>query len=244
MNIGILLCDLVKEPFHETHGQYPQMIATLLHQIDSTLQFSIFDIRQGQLPDSIHTADAYLISGSRHCVHEDLPWIRKLEEFVLCLHQARKKIVGICFGHQLIAKLLGGTVVSAPKGWGIGVSTNKVIQRKSWMVPALDTLNLIVSHQDQVIELPLEAEVLASSDFCPVYMMQINNHLLTIQGHPEFTRAYSQALIEDRKALFGDELANQGLISLQLPVDDIVFAQWMVNFLKGEKSDTSSKVSL
>ncbi|OCH96753.1 GMP synthase [Legionella jamestowniensis] len=230
MNIGILLCDLVREPLHLEHGQYPDMVANLLHQVDSTLEFSIFDARQGQLPDNVHAADAYLISGSRHGVNDDFAWIRKLEEFVLCLHQARKKIIGICFGHQLIAKVLGGKVVAA-NGWGIGISSNKITQRKSWMLPAQNNLNLIVSHQDQVVELPSEAEILASSDFCPVYMMQINNHLLTVQGHPEFTKAYSQALIEQRKTLFGEELANQGLISLQLPVDDSVFAQWMVNFL-------------
>ncbi|CEK10043.1 glutamine amidotransferase-related protein [Legionella hackeliae] len=231
MNIGILLCDLVKEQFQE-HGQYPEMFAKLLHQVDSTLKFSVYDVRQEQFPDQIDAADAYLISGSRHCVNDDFPWLRKLEEFILHVHKAQKKIIGICFGHQLIAKVLGGKVAVATNGWGVGISTNKIIQHKSWMTPAQDNLNLIVSHRDQVVELPKDAEILAASDFCPVYMMQINNHLLTVQGHPEFSKSYSQALIEDRKTLLGEELANQGLTSLHLHVDDHLFAHWIINFLR------------
>ncbi|MGL5742903.1 MAG: glutamine amidotransferase-related protein [Legionella sp.] len=154
-----------------------------------------------------------------------------LEDFVRELHTQKKKIIGICFGHQLIVKALGGQVIKSPKGWGIGMSVNKMIQNKPWMSPLLDALNLIVSHQDQVVALPLMAEVLAASDFCPFYLLQIGDNIVTVQGHPAFTKSYSQALIETRKSKLGNALSEQGLKSLQLKCDDVVFAHWIVNFL-------------
>lgn len=233
MNIGILLCDHVKEQFSTEHGQYPDMFAKLLHRVDPTLTFSVYDVGLGQLPETVDEADAYLITGSRYGVNDELPWIGKLEELVYRLHESQKKIVGICFGHQLIAKILGGKVTTASKGWGIGMSTNKVALQKPWMIPQQENLNLLVSHQDQVVELPQNAQILAHSDFCPFYMLQINDNLLTVQGHPEFSKAYSKALIEDRITILGQELAEAGLNSLTLPVDDNVFAKWIVNFLHG-----------
>lgn len=99
------------------------------------------------------------------------------------------------------------------------------------MSPSLNQLNLLVSHQDQVVALPSEAEVLATSDFCPFYMLQIRDNLLTVQGHPEFSKSYSQALIELRKNRLGMELVERGLQSLQQPCNDTVFAEWIVHFL-------------
>lgn len=138
----------------------------------------------------------------------------------------------MCFGHQLIAKALGGKVVKWPQGWAVGMSKNKINQQKSWMRPTQSEFNLLVSHQDQVIELPLGAEVLASSEFCPHYMTQIGSHILTVQGHPEFTKAYSHDLMVIRKPILGDNLFLKGVNSLDLPEDDSLIAQWIVNFLQ------------
>ncbi|PWY56390.1 GMP synthase [Legionella qingyii] len=231
MNIGILQCDQVDPRLIEVHGTYSEMYIKLLHQEGPNLSFTVYDVRYDELPSHIDAADAYVITGSRYGVNDDLAWISALEEFIRRLHAARKKIIGICFGHQLIAKALGGKVIKSHQGWGIGMSVNKITQHKPWMSPSLGILNLIVSHQDQVVFLPEEAEVLAASDFCPFYMLQIGDNLLTVQGHPEFSKRYSQALIELRKNNLGKELAAQGLKSLQQHCDDKVFAKWVINFL-------------
>ena len=111
------------------------------------------------------------------------------------------------------------------------MSTNKIIQQKPWMTPARHPFNLLISHQDQVVELPPGAEVLASNDACPNYMVQIGNNL-TVQGHPEFSKAYSQALIESRKDILDTNRYERGLQSLHQDKDDTIVAQWIVNFLK------------
>jgi len=232
MKLGILKCDQVSEMFVAEHGHYPQMFASLLLTADPSLEFVEFDAQRGDLPTDIDVVDAYLITGSRHGVNDGFPWIADLEDFVRLLHAAHKKVIGICFGHQLIAKALGGKVIKSPKGWGVGISQNQITERREWMSPSLDTLNLLVSHQDQVVELPQTAKVLASSDFCPNYLLEVGPSFLTVQGHPEFTKAYSQALMVSREDILNEEEFARGMSSLSLPEDDTHFAQWVVNFLR------------
>ena len=231
MNLGILKCDRVTDIFVEEHGQYPEMFAALLKSVDPGIKFTVFDAEQGNLPTDIHAVDAYLITGSRHGVNDGFSWIDQLEEFIRTLHAAKKKVIGICFGHQLIAKALGGKVIKSPKGWGVGISQNTVVSHKEWMNPLSKQFNILVSHQDQVVDLPLGAEVLASSDFCPFYMMQIGSHFFTIQGHPEFTKAYSRALMVSREDILNEQEYVQGIKSLELHEDDQLIAQWIISFL-------------
>lgn len=149
----------------------------------------------------------------------------------MCFACFPKKLIGICFGHQLIAKALGGKVIKSPKGWGVGMSQNQIYQLKEWMRPSLNCFNLLVSHQDQVIELPTGAEILAGSDFCPNYMMQIGS-FFSVQGHPEFTKSYSRDLMVSREDSVNEIEFAKGMKSLELHEDDTIIAQWIVNFLK------------
>lgn len=233
MNIGILKCDSVSDRFIAEHGQYPEMFATLLHTANPNVTFTVYDAELGHLPTNTHAADAYLITGSRHGVNDGYLWIAQLEEFVRALYDAQKKVIGICFGHQLIAKALGGKVIKSPKGWGVGMSQNTIVSHKEWMIPSSDKINILVSHQDQVVELPLGAEVLASSDFCPYYMMQLGNHFFSIQGHPEFTKAYSRALMVSREDSVNEQEFVKAMQSLDLHEDDHLVAKWLINFLNG-----------
>lgn len=232
MHIAILQCDEVQDKFVVEYGTYLTMFSQLLHQVDSTLSFSVYNAVKEELPEPIDKVDAYLITGSRHGVNDGHAWIAHLEQFIRHLHAAQKKLIGICFGHQLVAKALGGKVIKSPNGWGVGMSVNTIAQAKPWMQPWQTNLNLVVSHQDQVVELPPETEILAHSDFCRFYMLQINQHFFTVQGHPEFSQAYSRALIDDRKTVLGALCWQQGLDSLQMNTHDKIMAQWMVHFLK------------
>jgi len=235
MNLGILKCDSVSDVFVAEHGQYPEMFATLLHAVDPTIKFTVFDAEHGELPTDIDVVDAYLITGSRHGVNDGSPWITQLEQFVRHLYDAQKKVIGICFGHQLIAKALGGKVIKSPKGWGVGMSQNNLVQHKEWMKSSNPFFNVLVSHQDQVVVLPPEAEVLASSDFCPFYMIQTGDHFFSIQGHPEFTKGYSRALMISREDSINKLEFEQGMNSLGMHEDSHLIAEWIINFLAETK---------
>lgn len=233
MIIGVLKCDSVSEQLEGVYGKYPDMFARFLLPVDASLQFITFDAENGELPDDIHAADAYIITGSRHGVYDGHAWIVGLEQFIQKCYLAKKKIIGVCFGHQLIAQALGGKVIKSPKGWGLGMSHNTVLLQKEWMQPFQNQLNVFVSHQDQVVELPEGAEVLATSDFCPNYMTQTGSSLLTIQGHPEFTKAYYRDFLSEDEGTVDVEHFKKAMHSLEQPVDNDVIAQWMVNFLRG-----------
>ena len=232
MNIGLLLCDDVRDHMQPEHGNYPDMFQTLLEQQNSELQVTTYRALDGELPKQTNECDGWLISGSRHSVNDPFPWIAELEDFVKQLYLDGQKTVGICFGHQLMAKALGGNVIESEKGWGVGLSKNTIVQPCDWMQPELSTLNILVSHKEQVERLPDVATVVAASEFCPYYMLTFGNHFLSIQGHPEFTPAYSVALIKNRQSVIPQAVAQKGIESVEQRIDSAIAAQWILNFLR------------
>ena len=100
MRIGILKTDAVREDLVDEFGEYPDMFAALLGAADASLEFAVYDVEQGEYPTEIDEVDAYLITGSKSSVYEDKLWIHSLADFVRQLHQRRKPLVGICFGHH------------------------------------------------------------------------------------------------------------------------------------------------
>ncbi|MET4695861.1 type 1 glutamine amidotransferase [Endozoicomonas lisbonensis] len=233
MNIGLLLCDDVQTQFQPEHGNYPDMFQALLEQHDPTLQITTYRALDGQLPENTNDCDGWVISGSRHSVNDPFPWISALEAFVKQLYIDRQKTVGICFGHQLMAKVLGGRVAESDKGWGIGVSVNTLTEHHDWMQPSLNSLNALVSHKEQIEHLPETATIIATSDFCPYYMVTYCDHFLSIQGHPEFTKAYMEALIHSREKVIPHSRIIEGMQSIKQPVDSSVIGQWLLNYLGG-----------
>ena len=132
MKIGILKTDAVRPEFVPEFGEYPDMFAALLSRVDPALEFATYDVEEGEFPDDIHAVDAYLITGSKSSVYDDKPWIKQLMQFVRELHARRKKLVGICFGHQLVARALGGHTEKSDKGWGVGAHSATFSQSPRW----------------------------------------------------------------------------------------------------------------
>lgn len=230
MKIAILQCDDVLDKFQQEFGNYPDMVANLLRAVEANVEIEVFDVRKAQLPQKLDHWDLFITTGSKASVMDNEPWIDCFIDFVKKLDRAQKKLIGICFGHQIIALAKGGTVEKSDKGWGVGIATNTILQKKEWMGNQVDELNIIVSHQDQVINLPTEAEILASTDFCPNFMVQWNRHFLSVQGHPEWSNNYSKALINHRRQIIPDQRVILGLASLEKMPDNNLFAQWILNF--------------
>ena len=233
MIIGILQADSVMEQFQPDHGNYPGMFERVLGRVDAAIEFRHYNVEHGEYPEELDECDGYVITGSKKSVYDNEPWIHVLSTFVKKLHQHRKKIVGICFGHQLVAEALGGKTEPADEGWGVGVHENQILKEESFMDPPVERFALVVSHKDQVSKLPEGAELLASSDFCPNAMFRIDNHILTFQGHPEFTRAYSKDLMEMRQDILGEEKFSAGIESLGRSHDSETISRWIVRFIAG-----------
>jgi len=232
MKIGILQCDDVRDTLLAEHGNYPEMFIHLFERITQDWQFKVYDVRHFQYPEKLNECDGYITTGSRYSVNDEQEWINQLAAFILQLNKASIKLVGICFGHQLMAKALGGKVEKSVKGWGVGVSFNQIDRQQPWMQPFQSGIDLIVSHQDQVTNTPLNTDVLASSAFCPNYMLQYSNHLISIQGHPEFSVSYSKALMAIRYDVIPANRQREALVSLKADIDARLMMQWMVNFFR------------
>jgi GMP synthase-like glutamine amidotransferase len=233
MRIGILQTGAVRGELQGEFGDYPTMFRALLTNAagDDPIEFRDYDVQRGEIPATIDECDAYLITGSRESVYDDLPWLPRLEEFVRDLDAERHPLVGICFGHQLIAQALGGETRKASQGWGVGVQRSSVLAPDRWMQPFKPEIKLLASHQDQVVELPARAKRFAGSAFCPNAGFTIGEHIVTFQGHPEFVKGYSRALLEARRATLGDDVYARGVESLDEPVDSSLVARWILNFV-------------
>jgi len=207
------------------------MFVALLGQVDPSLEFVVYDVEEGQYPDDVDEVDAYLITGSKSSVYDDKPWIPPLMDFVRELHRRRKKLVGICFGHQLVAQALGGETAKSPKGWGVGLHTHQFTTAPAWHDQGEVAFDVLVSHQDQVLKNAQGARVLAGSNFCENAVCQIGDHILTFQGHPEFVSAYSREIMEFRREMIGEQAYTTGMASLATEPQGQRVARWIINFL-------------
>ncbi len=233
MKLGILKTDTVRPELVPDFGQYPQMFITLLQHTERNLESAVYDVEHGQYPADIDEVDAYLITGSKASVYDDKPWITALMDFVRELDRRHKKLVGFCFGHQLVAHALGGNTERSPKGWGVGLHTHQFVTTPDWHDQGDMNLDILVSHQDQVVAVPDTARVLAGSAFCENAVCQIGNHILTFQGHPEFVSEYSRELMSIRRDRIGEENYASGMASLSGDHQGQRVGRWVLNFLNG-----------
>jgi GMP synthase-like glutamine amidotransferase len=241
LNLGILVTGAPPAELGDRFADYGTMIASLLQERDSALRCTSYDIRALQFPPSIDAHDGYLISGSRHAAYDDLPWIHRLAAFVRELDAQRKPLVGICFGHQLIAQALGGRVRQAEQGWGVGVHHARLEAQVPWLASNGDDFALVASHQDQVVELPPRAEKLAGSTFCPIAMYRVDRHIFAMQAHPEFSREYSRALMTLRRTVIDAERIEAGMRSLDEDVDRARVADWILAFFRQAQRQSSDR---
>jgi GMP synthase-like glutamine amidotransferase len=218
----------------ERFGTYPEMFRKLLGE--ERFDYSAFAVDRGEFPASPDACDAYLVTGSSAGVYDPYPWIEDLKAF-LNAAKGRAALVGICFGHQVMAEAFGGKVIRSPKGWGVGEQTYRVLVREPWMDDSAE-IRLPGSHQDQVVEAPPAAEVVAASDFTPIGALAWRDQpAISIQLHPEFDPAYAKALIESRRGTrLTEEQADRAIASYGKPDDRARVGGWIRKFLAGATS--------
>ncbi len=224
MTLAILEAGKPPAELIERFGRYPAMIERLIG-----IQASHYDVEAGAFPERADAHRAYLVTGSPAGAYEDRDWIGKLESF-LRLARGRAKLVGICFGHQIMAKAFGGHVEKSDKGWGIGLHNYPVVHHEPWMGEEVPMISVPASHQDQVVFQPPRSHVVASSLFTPYAALSwTDQSAISFQFHPEFSPEYAAALIESRR----DRLvhADQALESLSKRNDNERVGGWIRRFL-------------
>lgn len=205
MKLCILDNDVLDPAAVPVWGSYGAMFERLLRGVGFEGEVAVFSARHGQYPASFEPYDAVLLTGSRADAFSTEAWVLTLQQQVSALLSQQKKLLGVCFGHQLIAHCLGAKVARAPQGWGLGRTTY------TWHEPELfsdfpEQVHLLASHQDQVLTLPVGARLLASSAHCPIAAYAIGQQVLCIQPHPEFDVEYSAFLLRKRCQALGESL--------------------------------------
>ena len=191
MKLCILDNDFLDPVVQPTYIGYGAMFERLLRQAGAEGTIDIFNTVKGEYPESFDAYDAVLLTGSKADAFSQEPWVLALKEKVQALLKTKMKLIGVCFGHQLIALCLGSKVARAPQGWGAGR------MQYQWLAPDFpqaqgrDNVALLASHQDQVFDLPGGAKLLATSEFCPVAAFAIDDRVFCVQPHPEFVEDYS-----------------------------------------------------
>lgn len=236
MKIGILETGEVSPELKERHGDYPAMFEALLGAVDPTLEFATVRVVAGEMPASPGQADAWLMTGSRHGVYDDLPWIGPLKTFLRACVAERVPVVGICFGHQILAEALGGRAVKSDRGWGLGVQEYALVERPGWLVHVPDRFSVHALHQDQVISLPPDATVLATSEHCPYAALAYGDperpYALTLQPHPEYGAEFFGSLLALRAGTAIPHAAvDAARETLGRPVHGTDWARLIVDFL-------------
>ena len=151
---------------------------------------------------------------------------------MLRLNAKNKKLIGICFGHQLIAEALGGHAGKASCGWEIGVKQAVMFKGGDPRFSGVSEFCLAYSHQDQVLEKAPGSQVLAATPNCPIAMTSLGSHILTFQGHPEFVKSYARALFELRESSYPAEVYSECKASLSIETQHLKVAHWMIDFMR------------
>jgi len=231
MKLGILNSDQVKPEFAKEFGEYPDMFAEIFRAVDSDVSTVTYEVVSGQYPADVDEVDGYVITGSKLSVYDDVPWVHELKSFVKQLHERKKKLIGICFGHQMVAEALGGKVEQADVGWCVGVYSNQLNKDAESYGLEGGAMLLRSNHKDQVTELPEDAIVLAGNGSCPIASIGLADHILTFQGHPEFSEGYARALLNMRREIFGEELFHTAIDSLGIEPDNHQIASCILDFV-------------
>ncbi len=221
MKIGILQTGHSPDELRPVTGDYADLFERLLD--GQGFEFQTFSVVDGDFPEGPYICDGWLITGSKHGAYENHPWIAPLETLIRDVYALGKPMVGVCFGHQIIAQALGGKVEKYAGGWAVGPQTY------DWDAQSI-TLN--AWHQDQVTELPAEAVVVARNSFCENAALVYGNTVFTVQAHPEFDGDFVAGLIEHRGSAVPAELIAHAQTLQNAEVDNVKLAHMMGHFLK------------
>jgi len=240
--LAILEADRLFPHAAEKYGRYGGVFVDLFDAAseklalpDGSLEISLWNIQEDMYPQ-LEDIDAILITGSRADAYDDhTPWIKKLVEFTrrVLFEQTRVRVIGVCFGHQVIGRALGVEVKRNEKGWEAGVLPIPLLPRGKELF-GRDSLNIFLMHRDVVTEVPEGVERLGQTDKCAVQGMYAPKRLISVQGHPEHTSDIQREILDTRRKLgiFSDETYREIVGRLELEQEGVAVATVFIRFMQ------------
>ncbi|KAI5070925.1 hypothetical protein GOP47_0013176 [Adiantum capillus-veneris] len=240
---AILVAGHATDYLRKLYGGLAGLFEQLLSDLEET--WHIFRVVDGEFPsdENVRNYEGFVITGSRYDAHSNEPWVLQLCKLVQKLHFEKIKLLGICFGHQVIARALGGQTGRSEHGWEVGlrrVSVMNAFYNKLYAEASFPSSPVILEiHQDQVLELPPNGELLASTEKTSIWMYAVEDHILCIQGHPEFTEDIAMNILYVclNENLMPEEVVSGARQSfIEAKADHEAFKQLCKAFLKATPS--------
>ena len=223
MHVAILMANTDESGFAQRHPKDGEKFARLLGALRPDWRFTTIAVKDGVFPADLADYDGFVITGSPASVHDDAPWVHRLMQVIRDIRDSDLPLFGACFGHQAIAKALGGKVERNPGGWVFGLAETQLEGTP---------IRLYAAHVEQVTQLPEGAEPLGGNADCPFGAYRIGRHVLTTQYHPEITEDFARALVEEYRDKLPPEVAGRAEASLNRPAETGRMAQRIVDFFE------------
>lgn len=234
MKLTIIQVGITPKALRHQFGDYPPQFQDMFNDAGADFSFETVFVLNGEpLPDP-KTLEGIILTGSAAGVYDDEPWMPALRSFIIEAYAQNIPMLGICFGHQIMADALGGIVEKSSKGWGLGRHVYEVTQKPDWLENTHENLAIAASHRDQVIKKPDIADVFMASEFTPnAGLIYHNGCAISMQPHPEFDTAFSRGLVDIR---LGNPLDAEGVATtkstLDAPIDNTLAARGFTKFFK------------
>ncbi|MCZ4271698.1 type 1 glutamine amidotransferase [Maritalea porphyrae] len=233
MKVSVFQTGLVAEPLRGRFDNYGKMFADLVGDGGGKFTYETVSLIEDEPLPNIDDVEAIIITGSSLGVYDKKPWMDPLRDFIREAYARSIPMIGVCFGHQILADALGGVVKKSEKGWGVGRHQYAITQKSAYMADAPDQMQFNVIHQDQVITPPSISKVIGGNDFTPNAMLEYDNGAaISIQAHPEFENEYAKAVYTLRSGeLFDPKVGEEAVASAQTQNDNELMAEYFRRFL-------------
>jgi len=205
MHLAILMANTDESEFASHHPKDGEKFTQFLAPLRPDWRFTVFAVKDGEFPEGLEGFDGFIITGSPASVHDPEPWVEHLMALIRQIRTDDRPIFGACFGHQAIAKALGGVVAKNPGGWVFGLSETQMEGEQ---------IRLYAAHNEQVTTLPEGAEALGGNTECPIGAYRIGPRVLTTQYHPEITPSFAAALVAEYASKLPPDVAARAKASL------------------------------
>ncbi|KAA0921144.1 type 1 glutamine amidotransferase [Aquicoccus porphyridii] len=229
MRIAILMTNTDESDFAHRWPMDGEKFPAMMRRVRPGWEFVVYPVKDGVFPETLARVDGVMITGSPASVNSGADWVARLEALVREIIAAGIPLFGACFGHQVIATALGGTVGANPGGWVFGQVEVTFTDGR--------TMPIYASHSEQVLQLPEGAEVIATGPGCPIAGFVVGDGVMTTQYHPEMEPEFVAALIEELADELGPEITARAHASLGTSPDMAETAEWIARFLEHKQSD-------
>ncbi len=222
MKLTILLTGENSSALQTNFGPYGKKFERMLKKANPGFSFETVKVLECEPVPDVSELEGVIVTGSAKGVYDNTEWMDPLRDAIRRIYSARVPMLGICFGHQIMADALGGKVEKSEKGWGLGRHVYKLDNCPAYFSHPAGELAIAASHQDQVIAPPESARTFISSEFTPYAgLIYANGAAISMQPHPEFELEYSAGIIELRRNNpLNDNEVQAALDSLAGPMDN------------------------